>query len=101
MRVLPFLHQAEECALEWRNACLYQKGPSLLYQVPGAPYNWISSPPGINQILGYQWFAHLCYPDKFSDSIADVAKSYYKTFYQYDLSDAECEELIANSVPKN
>ena len=71
------------------------------YEVPGAPYNWISSPPGINQILGYQWFARLCYPDKFSDSIADVAKGYYKTFYQYDLSDAECEELIANSVPKN
>ena len=71
------------------------------YEVPGTPYNWISSPPGINQILGYQWFARLCYPDKFSDSIADIAKGYYKTFYQYDLTDAECDELIANSVPKN
>ena len=71
------------------------------YEVPGSPYNWISSPPGINQILGYQWFARLCYPDKFSDSIADVAKDYYKTFYNYELSDEECQALIANSIPKN
>ena len=71
------------------------------YEVPGTPYNWISSPPGINQVLGYQWFARLCYPDKFTDSIADVAKGYYKTFYQYDLTDAEVEAIVANSVPKN
>lgn len=71
------------------------------YEVPGVPYNWISSPPGINQVLGYQWFAHLCYPDKFSDSVADVAKGYYKTFYQYDLTDAEVAAITANSAPKN
>lgn len=70
------------------------------YAVPGEPYNWISSPPGINQVLGYQWFAHLCYPDKFSDSISDIVKGYYKTFYDYDLTDDECTALIANSTPK-
>ena len=70
------------------------------YAVPGEPYNWISSPPGVNQILGYQWFARLCYPDKFTDSIADIVKGYYKTFYNYDMSDDECAKLIANSTPK-
>lgn len=70
------------------------------YAVPGEPYNWLSSPPGINQVLGYQWFARLCYPDKFSDSVSDVVKNYYKTFYNYDLSDSECAALIANSTPK-
>lgn len=70
------------------------------FAVPGEPYNWISSPPGINQVLGYQWFAHLCYPDQFSDNIADVAKEYYKTMYNYELSDQEVNELISNSVPK-
>nr|MCR5845604.1 ABC transporter substrate-binding protein [bacterium] len=70
------------------------------YSVPGEPYNWISSPPGVNQILGYQWFARLCYPDSFSDSIADIVKDYYKTFYNYDLSDSEVADLIANSAPK-
>lgn len=70
------------------------------YAVPGEPYNWISSPPGVNQVLGYQWFARLCYPDKFKDSMTDVVKDYYKTFYNYDLSDSECKELLANSTPK-
>lgn len=70
------------------------------YAVPGEPYNWVSSPPGINQILGYQWFARLCYPDQFSDSIADIVKGYYKTFYGYELSADECAALIANSQPK-
>ena len=70
------------------------------YAVPGEPYNWISSPPGINQVLGYQWFTHLCYPDKFTNSISDIVKDYYKTMYGYELSDAECETLIAGSVPK-
>lgn len=70
------------------------------YAVPGEPYNWISSPPGVNQILGYQWFARLCYPDKFSDSMADVVKNYYKTFYNYDMTDDECNTLLAGATPK-
>ena len=70
------------------------------YAVPGEPYNWISSPPGVNQILGYQWFARLCYPDKFSDNIADIVKGYYMAFYGYEMSDAECDALIAKSLPK-
>lgn len=70
------------------------------YAVPGEPYNWISSPPGVNQVLGYQWFAHLCYPDKFTDSIEDVAKGYYKTFYNYEMTDSDIAALLVNSVPK-
>ena len=70
------------------------------YEVPGEPYNWLSSPPGVNQVLGLQWFARLCYPDKFDDSIADVVKAYYKTMYNYDLSDSEFNDLTKNSVPK-
>ncbi len=70
------------------------------YAVPGEPYNWLSSPPGVNQVLGYQWFAHLCYPEKFKDSIEDMAKNYYKTFYNYEMSDTEVAALLAGSVPK-
>ena len=70
------------------------------YEVPGEPYNWLSSPPGVNQILGMQWFARLCYPDKFDYSIDNVTKAYYKIMYDYDLTDDECNELIKNSTPK-
>lgn len=71
------------------------------YEAPGTPYNWLNYPPTVNQVMGMQWLPRLLYPDKFDDSIADVTKSYYQTFYGYELSDEECNELIANAIPKN
>lgn len=71
------------------------------YEAPGTPYNWLNYPPTVNQVMGMQWLPRLLYPNKFDDSIADVTKSYYQTFYGYELSDEECNELIANAVPKN
>ena len=69
------------------------------YQVPKTPYNWLSSPPSVNQVLGMQWLPRVLYPDKFSTSTTDVAKDYYKTFYGYDLTDADIAELMAHAVP--
>lgn len=71
------------------------------YEAPGTPYNWLNYPPTVNQVMGMQWLPRLLYPNEFDDSIADVTKSYYQTFYGYELSDEECNELIANAVPKN
>ena len=71
------------------------------YEVPAAPYNWISTPPSVNQIMGLQWLSRLCYPDKFSDDIATVTKDYYKNVYGYELGDDECQKLIENASPKN
>ncbi|HIS40171.1 MAG TPA: ABC transporter substrate-binding protein [Candidatus Aphodovivens avistercoris] len=70
------------------------------YEAPGTPYNWLNNPPTVNQVMGMQWLPRLLYPDQFDDTIADVTKSYYQTFYGYELSDEECDELIAKAVPK-
>lgn len=70
------------------------------YEAPGTPYNWLNNPPTVNQVMGMQWLPRLLYPDKFDDTIADVTKSYYQTFYGYDLSDEELNELIAKATPK-
>lgn len=67
------------------------------YEVPEAPYCWLNNPPSSNQIIGMQWLARLLYPDQFDDSIADVTKSYYETFYQCELSDDEVAEIIENA----
>lgn len=64
------------------------------YQIPGEPFNWIGSPPGINQILGMQCFARLCYPDQFDGSMEDIAKDYFKTFFNYELTDEECSKIF-------
>lgn len=72
------------------------------YEVPGSPYNWLNNPPTVNQVLGMQWLARLLYPQQFEDkdSIEDVVKDYYETFYGYKLSDAECQDLLAKATPQ-
>ena len=71
------------------------------YETPASPYNWLNNPPTVNQVMGMQWLPRLLYPDKFDTSIADVTKSYYKTFYGYELTDAVVAELTAKALPKN
>lgn len=70
------------------------------YEVPTSPWTWLNNPPTVNQILGMQWFPRLCYPDAFDTSMQDVVTDYYKLFYNYDLSDAEYQELTAKAQPK-
>ncbi len=71
-----------------------------VYETPATPYNWLNNPPTVNQVMGMQWLPRLLYPDKFDTSIADVTKSYYKTFYGYDMSDQEVADMTAKALPK-
>ena len=70
------------------------------YEVPDSPYNWMGMPPSVNRYLGMQWFANLCYPETFDYDMYEVTKEYYKTFYNYDLTQDEYNELTANAVRK-
>ncbi len=70
------------------------------YQVPNDPWCWMNNPPTVNQLMGLQWLPRLLYPDKFDDSIADVTRGYYKTMYNYDLTDDELNDLIKDAVPR-
>lgn len=71
------------------------------YQVPAEPFNWLNGPPSVNQVLGMQWLPRILYADKFDDSLYDVVSSYYKTFYGYDLTQDEFNELTATAVPED
>ncbi len=68
------------------------------YQVPSEPYTWLNNPPTVNQIMGLQWFPRLCYPQAFTTDLKSVVSSYYETFYNYKLSDAEYAELVAKAI---
>ena len=70
------------------------------YQVPNDPWCWMNNPPTVNQLMGLQWLPRLLYPDKFDDSIADVTRGYYKTMYNYDLTDDELNDLIKDATPR-
>lgn len=70
------------------------------YEVPAEPWTWLNNPPTVNQVLGLQWFARICYPEAFEDDLQEVVNEYYKTFYNYDLSDADYQELTQYAQPK-
>ncbi len=69
------------------------------YEVPAEPWTWLNNPPTVNQIMGLQWFPRICYPDAFADDLQEVVTGYYKTFYNYELSDEEYQELTQFAQP--
>ena len=73
---------------------------SAYYEVPATPWNWLNSPPKVNQVLGMQWLPRLLYPDQYDDDLYETVAGYFKTFYGYDLSEAEFDEIAANAQPK-
>ena len=79
----------------WQTLTAIQEGS--YHKVPNTPYVWLNNPPTVNQVLGMQWLARVLYPAQFQGkgSAYDVAKSYYKTFYGYDLSQDEYGRLTS------
>ncbi|MBM6775623.1 ABC transporter substrate-binding protein [Olsenella profusa] len=68
------------------------------FRAPSEPYNWISMPASVNQIIGLQWYARLCYPDRFDDDLRDVVGEYYELFYGHELTDAEYEQVMRGAL---
>ena len=68
--------------------------------MPGTPWCWLNNPPTVNQVLGMQWLPRLLYPDQYDDDMYDTVAGYFKTFYGYDLSQAEFDEIAAHAQAK-
>lgn len=69
-----------------------------VYEIPCAPFSWFGQPPSIARMLGIKWLGNILYPEQFDLDIKKEAKDFYKTFYSYDLSDQDLEELMDNAV---
>lgn len=62
---------------------------------PKLPYGWVDAPPSINRWIGLPWLARLLFPGKFAGDIRDVARDFYRQFYQVELSEAELDALLS------
>ena len=73
-----------------------------LYYVVAAPdvAALVGRPPGPNRVIGIRWLGNLLYPDVFDYDIEQEVKDYFSLFYQYDLTDQEVTDLLANSTLK-
>ncbi|MCL2140963.1 MAG: ABC transporter substrate-binding protein [Dehalococcoidia bacterium] len=70
------------------------------YEVPNGPYNWFGGPPSVQRYLCMIWLAQLLYPSIAQYNVYDEVKEYFKLFYNYDLTQARFNGLLANSLGK-
>jgi iron complex transport system substrate-binding protein len=45
-------------------------------------------------MLGLQWLARLFFPNRLQGDIRDESRSFYKLFYQVDLTDPQLDRLL-------
>ena len=92
----PYAHIGEDEV--WQRLRAVQNGD--YYEIPCLPYNWLSSPPSVNRILGVWWLGNLLYPEVFDYDMADKVTEFYALFYGTELSREEAEAMLANSTGK-
>ena len=83
---------------EWAGLTAVQNG--RYYEIPGLPYDWMSSPPSVNRVLGIWWLGNLLYPELYDYDMAQVAQEYYGLFWHYDLTAEEAEHMLSRSTLK-
>ena len=83
---------------DWQSITAIQNG--AYYEVPMGPYNWMGFPPSVQRLLGMQWMAKVLYPDAVDYDMYQVASEYFQMFYHCELSQAQYDALVANSLGK-
>ena len=83
---------------EWAGLTAVQNG--RYYEIPGLPYDWMSSPPSVNRVLGIWWLGNLLYPELYDYDMAQVAQEYYRLFWHYDLTEEEARQMLSRSTLK-
>lgn len=80
----------------WQQISAIKNG--AYYEVPFGPYNWMGFPPSVQRYLGMMWMAQLLYPDTAQYDLYAEAAEYFKLFYHSDLTRAQYDALVANSI---
>ena len=82
----------------WQQMSAIQNG--RYYEVPMGPYNWMGFPPSVQRYLGMLWMGKLLYPEQAEYDLKTEVKEYFTLFYHTELTDAQYDALVANSIGK-
>lgn len=66
-----------------------------VYEVPGGPYGWISSPPASQCFLGMLWLADVLYPKQVDYDLYTEVSAFYRVFFGYDMTKSEFTAMTA------
>ena len=89
-----------ECAATdpaWAELFSVQNGH--IFKTPRGPYGWLASPPSVQRYLGLLWLGALMYPDYVQYDLKEEVSSYYKLFYNYEMTDAQYSVLMEYAMP--
>ncbi|MDQ7247645.1 ABC transporter substrate-binding protein [Dongia sedimenti] len=78
---------------DWRAVPAVAAGK--VYAVPGLPWGWLDTPPGVNRLIGLEWLSGLLYPQQPKRDLAADVRAFYHGYYQVDLTDAQLQTLLA------
>ena len=81
----------------WQTVTAIKNG--AYYEVPMGPYNWMGFPPSVQRLLGMTWMAKILYPDAADYDLYTEVSSYFQLFYHCELTQAQYDALVANSLP--
>ena len=83
----------------WQSITAIKNGD--YYEVPFVPYNWMGFPPSVQRYLGMMWLSKVLYPEATADyDLCSDVQEYYKLFYHCDITRAQYDALVANSLGK-
>lgn len=80
----------------WQKVTAIKNG--AYYEVPFGPYNWMGFPPSVQRYLGMLWMAKLLYPETAQYDLYAAVAEYYQMFYHCELTQAQYDTLVANSI---
>ncbi len=75
---------------DWSQVKAVQEGN--VHKIPLGIYRWF--PPSGDAPLMLKWMAQKNHPDLFEYDMVEEIQSYYKDFYEYDVTDEEAEEIL-------
>jgi iron complex transport system substrate-binding protein len=78
---------------DWRAVPAVAAGK--VYAVPGLPFGWLGTPPGVNRLIGLEWLSALLYPQEPKRDLAADVRAFYRNYYQVTLTDAQLQTLLA------
>jgi iron complex transport system substrate-binding protein len=69
-----------------------------VFTTPSLPFGWFDAPPGINRLIGIRWLEALLYPKAFPGDLRADVKTFFKLFYQVDVTDAQLDTLLKGAT---
>ncbi|MGE7841472.1 ABC transporter substrate-binding protein [Lysinibacillus sp. NPDC093712] len=75
---------------DWSQVKAVQDGK--VYKIPLGIYRWF--PPSGDAPLMLKWMAQKNHPELFTYKIEDEIKTYYKDFYEFDVTDEEIHDIL-------